>query len=175
MTKFGTSSRGYENKTMISNPGPGTYTLDGQIGRNAPKFSLSPKRNETVKRIKKNPGPGAYDPNSSFIDKALPNIKFPKGTRASVDIKKTKNLPGPLDYSPKFVTSKKRNSPAFGFGTSRRPDPTKAKGNPGPGNYTIPSIRDGPGFKMGIRVRDKNSNTDSPSPGTYNPNDGYTK
>lgn len=171
--KFGSSPRGGENKSMITNPGPGTYQMDGEIGKHAPKFSLSPKRGESIKRIRE-PGPGSYNPNSIIVNKTLPNVKFPKANRESVDMKASK-VPGPLDYNPHFDVSTKTSAPSYGFGSARRPELANKKLSPGPGNYDISSQRTGPGFVMGIRIREKSNSGDSPSPGQYNPDDSFTK
>lgn len=168
--KFGTSTRNEVNKTLLSNPGPGSYDVDRHLGRSSPSYSLSPKKNDNVKRIKELlPGPGKYNPDPAFNTRSAPTHKFGRSQRVSIDAAKTK-LPSPLEYAPKneFV-SYMTKAPAFGFGTSSRPDLNFTKDNPAPGDYTLPSkISEGPGFKMGIRIRDKKRN-ESPSPGQYNP------
>ena len=168
--KFGKATRNYQNKTILFNPGPGTYAIPSDIGRESPSYSLSPKRENNITRVKgKVPGPGSYNPDSSFSLRAPPNCKFGSGQRISVDLSKTQ-IPSPLEYIPKEdMISNKRNAPAFGFGTSRRPDLSRNKESPGPGNYSIPSkIKEGPGYQMGVRIRDKRL-SESPSPGQYSP------
>jgi hypothetical protein len=155
--KFGTSSRNNGAlKAKLGNPGPGSYTIDNSMGKEGPKYSLSPKR-ENLKAQEKvhNPGPGNYNPKSSFAIKSAPKFRFSRATRISMDDRISK-LPGPLDYMPKDCNSIKKDPPSFGFGTGKRPALSKNNASPGPGNYTLPSmIREGPGFKMGIRVRPK--------------------
>lgn len=168
--KFGTSTRNYQNKTVLGNPGPGTYAITGEMGKDSPSYSCSPKRENEINRIKeKAPGPGSYNPDSSFSLRSFPRYKFGSWQRISVDFSKAQ-MPSPLEYTPnEDVISNKRNAPAFGFGTSRRPEISRNKQNPGPGNYSIPSkISEGPGYWMGIRIRDKKL-SDSPSPGEYSP------
>lgn len=64
--KFGTSTRNFYNKSHLANPGPGSYAIDRQLGKNSPSFSLSPKRTDNTFKKKDNPGPGQYEPDSSF-------------------------------------------------------------------------------------------------------------
>ena len=62
------------------------------------------------------------------------------------------------------------NPPAWGFGTSRKFEAEKSDAlyNPGPGNYTLPSTKEGPTWRIGSALRIlKNRNT-NPGPGQYN-------
>ena len=182
-TKFGTSLRISENKTALANPGPGSYTIDRDLGAYAPKYSLSPKRESDITRVKKIPGPGSYNPNNSITVKASPGIRFGRSQRISVDVGKSNrkkldknnNLPGPFDTARPIIddhkdfNSRRKNSPSVGFGSSTRPNLTRPKDIPGPGEYALPSlISEGPGFKMGVRVNTKKA-SEVPGPGQYEP------
>lgn len=86
--KFGNSTRMHERKLSSGNPGPGSYSIKGDIGNSAPKFSLSSRPNDQITHVKRmSPGPGNYSPVSSFTKKSPPGIKFGKSQRISVDNK----------------------------------------------------------------------------------------
>ena len=168
--KFGTSTRNNQNKAIMGNPGPGNYIIQRDLGKDSPSYSLSSKKDGSIKRIKEAvPGPGSYNNDNSFSIRSPPRAKFGRSQRISTELLKS-HIPSPLEYSPKDTfASRKQNAPAFGFGTSRRSNFESTKNNPGPGNYSIPSkISEGPKFQMGIRIRDKKLNF-SPSPDQYNP------
>ena len=60
--------------------------------------------------------------------------------------------------------------PAWGFGTSKKFEIEKSDtlNNPGPGNYSLRSTKEGPTWRIGSALRiSKNRNT-NPGPGQYN-------
>jgi len=63
------------------------------------------------------PGPGSYNP-PSLMGRDGAKVAL-HGKLESLDLKETKNKPGPGQYSPRDESSKKA-SPRFGLGTSNR-------------------------------------------------------
>lgn len=88
--------------------------------------------------------------------------------------KSAADLPGPNVYdsnSKRFVL---KSAPAFGFGTSKRPQSSSTTKNqvPGPGNYQLKTIVGSESQGQTLQGRHTASKTTidfNPGPGTYNP------
>ena len=83
----------------------------------------------------------------------------------------TKWCPGPNAYKADNKNSVLRSAPAFGFGTSKRPQSHNAKRNvPGPGQYPISTLvgTESQGKTLAERLpKGRTSNEFSPGPGAY--------
>jgi len=116
-------------------PGPGEYGHSGKIGSGAPKYTLTPRRPDTTPAVgRHSPGPGNYNPSDNFSKTKSPNCKFGNSQRRDT---RRDTSPGPDSYSLSGLDSRKKSSPSFGFGSSKRPALSKAGFTPGPGNYRV--------------------------------------
>ena len=133
---FGSELRGNDTANRMKKlvPGPGQYASSGKIGSSAPKYTLTPRRPDTTPAVgRHSPGPGNYNPSDNFSKTKSPNCKF--GSSQRKDIRQNAS-PSPDSYTLSGLDSKKRSSPSFGFGSSKRPALSKAGFTPGPGNYS---------------------------------------
>ncbi|CAI2385732.1 unnamed protein product [Moneuplotes crassus] len=151
--KFGKEKRG-KLSTSYDSPGPGHYspklsTRDGWTiqGRSKPKYE-----------IEDGPGPGDYFP---FYDDGGPAYSM-AGKRRKKD--KIYDEPGPHTYFPSILPTKPR--PRSARFTSGRRDLTDYD-QPGPGQYSIPSLSGGPYTTLKGRPRTAERRNDYPGPGEY--------
>ena len=172
---FGSELRGNDpiNKIKALLPGPGQYGYAPKVTRNAPGYSLTPRRPDTTPGVgRTSPGPGNYNPSDDFSKKKMPRCKFGSSTRTAF---KRDGGPSPDAYNLNTLDSRKKSSPSFGFGNSKRQPLSQTTNSPGPGNYNMPSkIVEKNGFYMGSRYKDKRTD-DQPGPGNYNPDDNARK
>ena len=99
---FGSSTRekNYMSKTLHS-PGPGQYNAKRVLGNEGPGYSIKGRRPDVrVLPGKEAPGPGAYEPKSTYTKKEAP--KFGIGTTKKNDVPDIYgNTPAPNNYTPK--------------------------------------------------------------------------
>ena len=100
--KFRKESPTHYQNVDDSSPGPGSYEIAQDIGKNAPKFTIRP-RNILTKYID-TPSPGAYLPCISQTS-AFKNISFGIGERA-FNTGMRINSPGPGSYEAQSDFSK---------------------------------------------------------------------
>ena len=166
---FGSSPRGDQSKIKSKGllPGPGQYGFAPKITNQAPQYSLTPRRPDTSPSPGKfSPGPGVYNPSDDFSKTQNPQFKFGSSTRK--EFKKDAS-PAPNAYELKSLDSRKKSSPSFGFGSSKRPPLSQITNAPGPGNYDTPSkIVEKNGYYMGMKVSPRKRD-DMPGPGNYDP------
>ena len=115
-------------------PGPGNYSFRTTMG-DGPKIGLSSRLSQPKARVAV-PGPGAYQPMPDVLVNKMPSAGIGYGSRGELRGKSIVNVPGPGTYP---AQEKLREGPKFGFGTSKRAG-NKAAPNPGPGNYSIPTM-----------------------------------
>lgn len=78
--------------------------------------------------------------------------KYGFGSSSRKDFKKNDG-PSPDAYQGAGLDSRKKSSPAFGFGSSKRPPLSQTTNSPGPGNYNSPSrIVEKNGYYMGMKT-----------------------
>ncbi|KAH8616984.1 putative Sperm tail PG rich repeat [Trypanosoma vivax] len=170
-TLFLKSSR-FSDSSSTSAPGPGTYTAE--LPREAVGHSIGRAPRLTQKSVENLPGPGSYD-----IGEASPATNIDGGValryvapRFSEDVSTKQNeTPGPASYSPPEPRSL---SPGVPFShASRFPEAgmCAAETQPGPGEYSIPSIwettRGGCSFSFGPRLQTTEAISNTPGPGDY--------
>ena len=86
--------------------------------------------------MKKQPGPGNYNPNDTFVKTNAQKWVF--GSEMQRPASRGEGSPGPGAYEP-IPEKKMSKSPEHKIGTAKRFDFTTKKGakyRPGPGNYT---------------------------------------
>mmetsp|Transcript_109347 Transcript_109347/g.193682 ORF Transcript_109347/g.193682 Transcript_109347/m.193682 type:complete len:266 (+) Transcript_109347:72-869(+) len=122
---FGTSVR-KGGGSRSDHPGPGSYNLEGQMGKDSPKYSTTSKRAASVNLA--NPGPGAYQPSDSWTSKKEQQPKWGFGTSPR-EGRQTNNTPGPGSYS--------RESGLGGpkFSMRSRAERSNRNSTPGPGAH----------------------------------------
>lgn len=159
-----------ESKDAAKVPGAGTYKIPGSLAGS--KWSMGEKLDSGMGKAINVPGPGNYELQNKD------NIKMKSAQRYSVghskrdglSLKGALNVPGPGNYSMNMSTS--ASSPRYGFGSSKRGNPGRLSGAPGPGNYAISPRIGNEGLKMSIHSKLKGSGiggaTFAPGPGTYN-------
>ena len=117
-----------------------------------------------------NPGPGTYSAKAVYKN-VNTGPKFGNEARQSMANTATKWCPGPNVYDADSKKNVMRSAPAFGFGTSKRPQSQYTRMHaPGPGQYPITSLvgTESQGKSLGQRLtRGKTSNQFSPGPGAY--------
>lgn len=172
---FGSSKRGNDSqiKQKKLSPGPGQYGFGNKMGEAAPKYTLTPRRPDTTPAVgRSSPGPGNYNPDDRFSKNKSPNFKFGSSTRRN----NRKDMgPSPDSYSVGGLDSRKKSSPSFGFGSSKRPALSQTGFTPGPGNYNHqPKIVEKNAYYMGSKLKNREKDT-VPGPGNYNPDEKYNK
>lgn len=80
------------------------------------------------------PGPGAYTARTEQVYKNYGTSKFGQELRPSLNAGLATKNPAPNCYNRDAKSAVMRSAPIFGFGTSIRPQSTKARA-PGPGAY----------------------------------------
>ena len=114
-------------------PGPGSYQNPYEVGKEAPKYSMTGRGNSSNDGIK-SPGPGAYN-----VD-AGTKPKFAASMKSRHYDKPDAFAPGPGAYKLGDTIGGSSNSPAY---TMRpKPSPKNTGGSefvPGPGAYSIPT------------------------------------
>lgn len=138
---FGKEERG--SKSRPYTPGPGTYEAKKVIGNDAPKISMTFKRNVPFRN--ENPGPGTYTLNTSQVKLKQPEYRIGTAKREIID-KETKLKPGPGTYCPDNVDFIKPNAPKWVIGKEERGNMSNScMLNPGPGAYEYKrTVGDGP-------------------------------
>lgn len=167
-TKFGSEERKGPIQYLNKGPGPGQYANTsydkvsaGTTRRAAPKFSFG---GQGIKRAEGGSGatPPSVGPNSYNQGSGLGKMTLSSrpssptwglGSASRDQVQKVNspgyapvpatNNPGPGNYSigqsvGRQVLSTTRSSPAYGAGTSQRPNLNSPSKTPGPGNYAIP-------------------------------------
>ena len=114
----------------------------------------------TEKNNRSIPGAGNYNPNINVMLKTAPNFGFGTSTR---DERRKSPVQDPGSYNPDD-TVLKRKAPEYKVGTEVRKmfDEKKMRSVPGPGNYEIQPIRDGPSFSNGLKIKDLEDKTKTP-------------
>ena len=138
----------------VKNPGPGTYTpvkvtdvsssySMGAKTRAPMSMIVNPETGNHIKHAISNdntPAPDTYNPVKQAKNLKAGNV-FGRQKRESLGNPNGAKMPAPNNYNQdqKFATV--RSSPAFGFGSSKRPQTGQPKVmSPGPGTYTLGSI-----------------------------------
>lgn len=172
---FGSSERVNNSTTKLQKtiPGPGQYANSKYLGNSAPKFSLTARRPDTTPAVgRHSPGPGNYNPSDTFSRNKSPDCKF--GSSQRKDMKRDAS-PGPDTYTSGGMDSRKKSSPSFGFGSSKRPALAQTGFTPGPGNYGHqPKILEKNAYYMGSKLKDREKDK-TPGPGNYNPDHKLSK
>ncbi|CAI2370217.1 unnamed protein product [Moneuplotes crassus] len=172
---FGSSRRGNNSTTQLAKivPGPGQYSNIKNLGHQAPKFSLTARRPDTTPAVgRHSPGPGNYNPSDTFSRNKSPHCKF--GSSERKDARRDES-PGPDSYSATVLDSRKKSSPSFGFGSSKRPALSQSGFTPGPGNYSHTSkILEKSAYYMGSKLKER-AKENTPGPGNYNPDHKLSK
>jgi hypothetical protein len=116
--------------------------LTHAIFKNSPRAAIGKGNRDPLERLKNNrmkrePGPGSYDPNKTFSTESLgrtTGFSIPKDVRN----KKVILSPGPIYESAQARLSLLKSGPAFKIGSSTRTDASRHnKWLPGPGTYSI--------------------------------------
>lgn len=125
-------------------PGPTDYQVTAKFTKkNSPRAAIGngfrdPLEKYTKRRLKREPGPGTYDPSNSISSDSLAKtqISFPKQERLSIKLKSPS--PGPIYETSQAKLQMMQTMPAFKIGTSLRRDDSKLRNwLPGPGQYSI--------------------------------------
>lgn len=160
---FGTGAREVLSKAKL--PGPGSYTVSREFGKQAIAYSLSPRKRAAEPRATSKdppgPGPGAHSVSS----------RFPEGPKFSVSPRREPSraqLPGPGDYDVAVSEANTERQPRCCFGTATQANPASGSLNtPGPGAYTPPTaVGEGPKFSMKGRFMDPKHEL-TPGPGSF--------
>jgi len=101
----------------MKTPAPGTYNAADKTGNEGPKFHIGAKlENQSAiateqKKVKVNPGPGAYQPQyeNTVKKEASYTLKSRHGR------KELQDAPGPGAYQP-GIGSAKKEAPSYRFG-----------------------------------------------------------
>ena len=138
-----------------SAPGPGTYSVESGIGKDAPAVSMSGRQEQKVDSFQ--PGPGTYAQLVKPIGSEAPSYTMaarPAGSSAS----DAQPGPGSYSYSPPPASS--------GITLTGRPKQVEESWKVGPGAYTLPRTDSSPAYSMTGRpvLRSENS---APGPGAY--------
>lgn len=163
-------------------PGPGTYQPMYNDG--APRYSIRHKTKVgTSLEIKPDgkhekisfsvdfaPGPGAYNPVKKQANENG-GQKWGHDKRSSMENTNAKSVPGPNVYDLNTSRTMLKSAPAFGFGTSRRPQSHNARQwVPGPGAYDVKGKvgTESTGKSLGMRIKQAStSQYFNPGPGAY--------
>lgn len=116
------------------------------------------------------PGPGTYTSQFKQVETSLSSA-FSKEKRAGLNVKGAERLPAANAYNQDAKNKVLKHSPAFGFGTSKRPASCDSRRVPGPGAYTQKGVMgsDSQGCTLGKKLsQPRTSNMTAPGPGTYN-------
>lgn len=175
-----------DNYRFLS-PGPGRYNISNKYKFNAPSYSFSHQKLDSTSVVNRNnksiivsnkytqinPGPGAYNSESSIIRISSPCYTINKSKKDCNYINKSElntNV-GPGRYNVDSKYNNKPNSIGHKIGTS--PKTTKSdNNNPGPGAYSsnYNTIK----FKQSLysipisKRSELYLNSDNPGPGRYN-------
>lgn len=166
--------------SRYQSPGPGSYNIRKNFGEGSKSVTILGRYETSTKsRVKllDSPGPGAYniDKNYNSISGGVFNRTSPafslKGAVSEDPIMREKKMmPPPGLYNPKddFVR-KKPAGISFGPRPPKPPRTAQKTGEPGPGDYKIPSTLDTTkGTKIAALYNDKPKDRhNSPGPGTY--------
>lgn len=149
----------YSNAT----PGPGSYNISGNIGRNDKKGLIKERSRPQSAAYSKVPGPGAYNPRRMRKGK---NQKIGTQEKLSMGRYKT-GTPGPGAYEP----GKRRKGGKVRIGSAVRRPLYDSKNTPGPGNYNVRGKIGGPKYGIKPRRGDIGHGNCSkvPGPARYNP------
>ena len=147
-------------------PGPGAYDLKsvGEVGHDAPAFTMAARPTQPSSTAAQTPGPGQY---SVAVQSTAPAITM-QGRHERAEVADTWKV-GPGAYDVVSV----RESPAYSM--SGRHATKSAADVPGPGHYTMQSdMGKAPAASLSGRHEMKEDNT-APGPGTYQATYGATK
>jgi Sperm-tail PG-rich repeat len=171
--KFGTASRDGLGD-LAKAPGPGTYAFKSDFDAKREKMvgsSMVPRRPDSAGMGGASfPGPGAYQPATSFSRPKSPEVKIGTEPRGKLDNEAMK-VPGPGTY--KTPTRIIDEAPKISMGLR-----TSYSGytnlNPGPGSYMPEShsgatMRKAPQYSLRPRTATALSTMANPGPGAYNP------
>lgn len=154
---FGTSTRNGRAASM--DPGPGHY--QPLVNGGEPKYSMTPRRGDSLNIRSTTPGPGTYQP--GYAGQSPPKFGFGSSTRAGLRRSET---PGPGSYNYSDHDADLTASPKWGIGTGPRGDLARGSAVPGPGTYELQDGGVGPKYSMTAR-HDQKMGSSFPGPGTY--------
>jgi len=104
------SRKDFVPKDQLTSPGPGTYEKPSGLGSKGHSFGQ--KRNDH--RLEQSPGPGAYQPSSSFTKPSAPGRQISKTPRGNLMSKSYLENPAPGNYE----VSPTRGGPQYSFAKS---------------------------------------------------------
>lgn len=162
---FGTDARVKSYNKRTHSPGPGTYNERKVLTDGAPGYSIKGRRPDVrVLPGKDSPGPGNYDPLTSYTKRAGPKYGMNKTSKSKI-ANIYGDVPGPNSYKPS-TSYIKNQSAAWGMGSNKRPGLSQILDTPGPGSYN-PALT----AKSGPTLRGKSTMylKYSPGPGEYSP------
>ncbi|KRX08110.1 hypothetical protein PPERSA_01655 [Pseudocohnilembus persalinus] len=165
------------SKSNIFVPGPGAYNPKNNSDstkQNPRKFSMGVKTSQSFFDVRKTPGPGSYENKSTVLNRPSSRIGNSKRPPLS-DI--DKSVPGPGTYSQqrpgsaltKYVDSRYKDGPMFGFGSETRKGLYHRRQTPGPGTYPIKSTLVYDKGTTMVSRKNLDHQNKVPGPGAYNP------
>ena len=166
-------------------PGPGAYSPSkvtdsacfsmGSKTKFGMMLAVHPESGEHTKMAStadKTPGPGTY-----YARAVYKNVnggpRFGTDSRKGMGNEKAALTPGPNAYRANSKQPVQKAAPAYGFGTSRRPQSVNVKKQaPGPGQYELRGIigSESQGRTLATKLNpSKTTNDFNPGPGQYQP------
>jgi len=133
-------------------PGPGTNHAEKR--NDIPSMKFGSGQRSSLQANSLSPGPGGYEQDAAYLQKAAPRFGFGSSTRA--EAKNKLKVPGPGNYAAKTFTGKDLPSYSMGATITYSPERKEADKKPGPGNYN-PGLNEvknkEPSFKIGTETR----------------------
>ena len=170
------------NKHNTINPGPGAYYNEEIYNRiSSPSYTINKSKkdfnNINSKEINSNVGPGRYNLENKFNNKAS-TTAYKIGTSPK-NKNITNNNPGPGAYNSNYNVVKAKET-TYTIPNSKRSNFFNKTDNPGPGRYNLNngtnfnSFKGNKGFSFGNEKK-QTKIEDKPGPGQYNVDVSITK
>ena len=150
------------NRQNKDNPGPGTYPVNGMVGKEGKGVIIAGKHKDRAPDTI--PGPGTYD---SKNNRNAPSFSI-SGHRTEDPVARNQaSMPGPNIYNPDDSCVKQRQ-PTVSFGNKPKVSDLKDDGQPGPGQYQLKTTLEGKGVHIASKIPEKHIEK-SPGPAAYSP------